>query len=238
MSIHEPIISLPPATRFHVAGGDISVTPGSLGAVEGVSVVPGLQGDAIRFDKGRVEAKQVANFSSDREMTVVAWVRCLPEVGARRIIGRENGGTMVALQVTAGGQPRFELRSTVGNYIMNATGTTRIDDGEWHLVAGVTRKRFNGLGLDTRGLDYYLWIDGELNNQGYMTPGIFGATPNFGMTTDVVLGQGARGDLAFTGDIQAAAVAEGAANNALLRQMWAGRPASSGGTTGWGIVLS
>lgn len=238
MSIHEPIISLSPAARFYVAGGDVSVTPGSLGTVEGVSVVPGLQGDAMRFARGRVSAWAVPDFSSDREMTVVAWVRCLPEVGARRIIGRENGGTMVALQVTAGGQPRFELRSTVGNYIMNVTGNTRIDDGEWHLVAGVTRKRFNGLGLDTRGLDYYLWIDGELNGQGYMTPGIFGATPDFGMTTDVVLGQAARGSLAFTGDIQTAAVARGAANNALLRQMWAGRPASSGGTTGWGIVLS
>ena len=237
MSIHEPIISLSPAARFHVAGGDVAVAPGQLGTAQNVSVVPGLEGDAIRFDGGRVSAWAVPNFSPDREMTVVAWVRCLPEIGARRIIGRENGGTMVALQVTAGGQPRFELRSTVGNYIMNATGTTRIDDGEWHLVAGVTRKRFNGLGLDTRGLTYYLWIDGELNNQGYMTPGIFGATPNFGMTTDVVLGQGARGDLAFTGDIQTAAVAEGAANNALLRQMWSERPASSGGTTGWGIVL-
>ncbi|NWO04226.1 MAG: hypothetical protein HLX50_00550 [Alteromonadaceae bacterium] len=203
-----------------------------------MSVVPGLEGDAIRFNRGRVSAWAVRNFSADREMTVVAWVRCLPEVGARRIIGRENGGTLVALQVTAGGQPRFELRSTVGNYIMNATGTTRIDDGEWHLVAGVTRKRYNGFGSDTRGLSYFLWIDGELDAQGYMTPGIFGATPNFGMTTDVVLGQGARGDLAFTGDIQTAAVAEGAANNALLRQMWSERPAASGGTTGWGIVLS
>lgn len=238
MSIHVPIIELEPAARFHVAGGDVAVTPGTLGAVEGVTAVPGLQGDAIRFAKGRVEAKQVSNFSSDREMTVVAWVRCLPEVGARRIIGRENGGTMVALQVTAGGQPKFELRSTVGNYVMSVTGSTRIDDGEWHLVAGVTRKRFNGLGLDTRGLSYFLWIDGELDNQGYMTPGIFGATPDFGMTTDVVLGQGARGDLAFTGDIQTAAVASGAANNALLRQMWTARPSSTGGTTGWGIVLS
>lgn len=238
MSIHEPIISLPPAARFHVAGGDVAVSPGTLGAVEGVSVVPGLQGDAIRFDRGRVEAKQVSNFSSDREMTVVAWVRCLPEVGARRIIGRENGGTLVGLQVTAGGQPRFELRSTVGNYVMSVTGNTRIDDGEWHLVAGVTRKRYNGLGLDTRGLSYYLWIDGELDNQGYMTPGIFGATPDFGMTTDVVLGQADRGALAFTGDIQTAAVAKGGSNNALLRQMWSARPASTGGTTGWGIVLS
>lgn len=238
MSIHDPIIELQPAARFRVDDGSISATPGSLGTAQGVSVVPGLEGEAIRFNRGRVSAWAVSNFSYDREMTVVAWVRCLPEVGARRIIGRENGGTMVALQVTAGGQPKFELRSTVGNYVMSVTGSTRIDDGEWHLVAGVTRKRFNGLGLDTRGLSYFLWIDGELDNQGYMTPGIFGATPDFGMTTDVVLGQGTRGDLAFTGDIQTAAVAEGAANNALLRQMWTARPASTGGTTGWGIVLS
>ena len=237
MSIHEPIISLPPAARFYVAGGDVAVTPGTLGAVEGVSVVPGLQGDAMRFDGGRVAATQVANFSSDREMTVMAWVRCLPSVGARRVIGRENGGTMVALQVTAGGQPKFELRSTVGNYIVPVTGTTRVDDGDWHLVVAVARKRFNGLGLDTRGVNLNLWIDGELNNQAALTPGLFGSTPNFGMTTPVVLGQAERGALAFTGDIQTAAVSSTPASSALVRQMWAGRPASSGGTTGWGIVI-
>lgn len=238
MSIHEPIISLPPAARFHVAGGDIAVTPGDLGSVEDVSVVPGLQGDAMRFSRGHVSASGVANFSADREMTVVAWVRCLPAVGARRVIGRENGGTMVALQVTAGGQPKFELRSTVGNYIVSVTGTTRIDDGEWHLVAAVTRKRFNGLGLDTRGVDINLWVDGELNNQASLTPGLFGSTPNFGMSTPIILGQGARGDLAFTGDIQTAAVSSTPASSALVRQMWVGRPASTGGDTGWGIVLS
>lgn len=237
MSIHVPIIALPPAARFYVAGGDVAVTPGALGAVEGVSVVPGLQGDAIRFNGGRVEATQVADFSSDREMTVVAWVRCLPDVGARRVIGRENGGTQVALQVTAGGQPKFELRSTVGNYIVSVTGTTRVDDGDWHLVVAVVRKRFNGLGLDTRGVSLNLWVDGELNNQASLTPGLFGATPNFGMTTPVVLGQAARGALAFTGDIQTAAVSATPASSALVREMWAERPASRGGSTGWGIVI-
>lgn len=237
MSIHEPIISLPPAARFYVAGGDIAVTPGQLGTVQDVSVVPGLQGDAMRFAGGRVSAGGVANFSADREMTVAAWVRCLPEVGARRIIGRENGGTMLALQITAGGQPKFELRSTVGNYIVPVTGTTRIDDGEWHLVVAVTRKRFNGLGLDTRGVYLDMWVDGELNNQASLTPGLFGSTPNFGMTTDVVMGQAERGALAFTGDIETAAVSATPASSALVREMWAGRPASGGGTTGWGIVI-
>ena len=237
MSIHEPIISLSPAARFHVADGDVAVTPGSLGTVQNVSVVPGLEGAAMRFNGGRVEATQVANFSSDREMTVVAWVRCLPEIGARRVIGRENGGTQVALQVTAGGHPKFELRSTVGNYIVSVTGTTRVDDGDWHLVVAVVRKRFNGLGLDTRGVSLNLWVDGELNNQASLTPGLFGVTPNFGMTTPVVLGQAARGALAFTGDIQTAAVSATPASSALVREMWAERPASRGGSTGWGIVI-
>lgn len=237
MSIHDPIIALQPAARFHVADGVIAATPGSLGTAQDVSVVPGLEGDAMRFARGRVSAWAVANFSYDREMTVLAWVRCLPDVGARRVIGRENGGTMVALQITAGGQPKFELRSTVGNYIVSVTGTTRIDDGDWHLVVAVVRKRFNGLGLDTRGVSLNLWVDGELNNQASLTPGLFGATPDFGMATDVVLGQGARGDLAFTGEIQTAAVSATPASSALVRQMWAERPASSGGSTGWGIVI-
>lgn len=237
MSIHDPIIELQPAARFRVADGSISATPGSLGKVEDVSIVPGLEGEAMRFTRGRVSAWAVANFSYDREMTVAAWVRCLPEVGARRIIGRENGGTMVALQVTAGGHPKFELRSTVGNYIVPVTGTTRIDDGDWHLVVAVARKRFNGLGLDTRGVSLNLWIDGELDNQASLTPGLFGATPDFGMATDVVLGQAARGSLAFTGDIQTAAVSSTPASSALVRKMWAERPASSGGSTGWGIVI-
>lgn len=237
MALEDPIIGLSPAARFRVADGEVSAAPGAVDVVSGVSVVPGLSGEALRLERGRVTAKSVANFSADRAMTIVAWIRCLPEVGARRVISRENGTTLVSLQITAGGQPRLELRSTVGNYSISLTGSKRVDDGEWHLVAAVVRKKYNALGLDTRGIDTYLWIDGVQNNQGYFTPGLFGSTPNFGMSTDVILGQAAGGTLAFTGDIQTAAVSATAASDSVLRAMWTERPEVTGGFTGWGIIL-
>jgi len=237
MALEDPIVSLSPAARFRIEGGEVSAAPGTVSEVSGVSAVPGMVGQAIRLQGGKAVAKGVANFSSDRDMTIVAWLRCLPEVGSRRIIGRQNGNTLVAMQVTAGGQPRLELRSTVGNYSLSLTGNKRVDDGEWHLVAAVVRKKYNALGLDTRGVDTFLWIDGVQNSQGYFMPGIFGATPNYGMNTDVILGQAAGGTSAFTGDIQTAAVSATAASDSVLRAMWAERPEVTGGFTGWGIIL-
>jgi len=80
-------------------------------------------------------------------VTVIAWVNAQPANGIfQSIVGK--GDTSYRLDMDWNGYPRF----ADGDANPDVVGTTRIDDGQWHFLAGV----YDG------GSSNYLYLDGLL----------------------------------------------------------------------------
>lgn len=238
MAIDEMFSAAGPVVRVVARNGAPAVLDsGTIASSTGVAATPGMDTPALRFAPGSVRVSGVGNVTADRAFTVFAWVRTRPSGAKQRIIGRENGSTGIGLNVTSAGVPQFELRSTNGGWNVSVPGATRVDDGAWHLLVAVVMNRRGFLSLDTGGVDVVLYEDGEVSKTGYIDPGVFGASVELGMGTNVIVGEDAAGAARFVGDIQVAGLGGTAVNAGQVASMWAARPVVKKAADGWGVIL-
>lgn len=238
MAVDELFSSAGPVVRVVARNGAPAVLDsGTISSSSGVAATAGMDAQALRFSPGVVRVSGVGNVTADRAFTVFAWVRTQPSGTKQRIIGRENGSTGIGLSVTSAGFPQFELRSTNGGWSVTVPGATRVDDGKWHLLVAVVMNRRGFLSIDTGGVDVVLYVDGEVAKTGYIDPGLFGASVELGMGTNVILGEDASGAARFVGDVQVAGIGGVAVTSSQVASMWEGRPVAKKAADGWGIIL-
>lgn len=197
------------------------------------AVVPGLGGQVVRFSGGDATVTGVADFTGGRTFTVIALFRATPTGAYQRVVGRVNGGTEVSLGIDREGRLQATVGSARGGYRETLTGTSVVADGQWHAVAlmGLSRV-FNGLALT-------LMVDDREERTGSISPGLFGTSPDYTMTTPVVVGRTADTTAPLQGEVAAVAGADRAwtmeSTTALLAQDMRG--ASGAGFVGWGVPV-
>ena len=197
------------------------------------AVVPGLGGQVVRFSGGDATVTGVADFTGGRTFTVIALFRATPTGAYQRVAGRVNGGTEVSLGIDREGRLQATVGSARGGYRETLTGTSVVADGQWHAVALMGLPRiFNGLALT-------LMVDDREERTGSISPGLFGTSPDYTMTTPVVVGRTADTTAPLQGEVAAVAGADRAwtmeSTTALLAQDMRG--ASGAGFVGWGVPV-
>ena len=237
MTVAADLAALSPTLLVTAEGGSPRASNGVLSHT-GVTVVPGLGGQVLRVADGEVRVTLVPDVTANRRFTFLAWFRGTPRASTRRLVGRENGSTWVLLEVGSDGLPAVRVASTQGGWSIRVPGGTRVDDGQWHLVAatGTVRTTLGGL-LDTGGVNVDLWVDDALTRSGYIDPGLFGQPVDLRMTGPVVLGRSAGGSSPLHGDLGPVALYPRALSAATLAGLWDGRPDTQAAYSGWGIPL-
>lgn len=239
MTILEAINDLDPILTVWADPVGVMATAGSLSQTD-VQIIPGLDDRVLRMMNAEVVVSSIPDFTEDRRFTMMLWFRGEPHTSTRRLIGRQNGSTWVTLDVGRDGIPVAGAASTAGGYRITAAGRTRVDDGNWHLLAVRGRQRHTqilGVTWDSGGMALDLWHNTELVRQSNMDPGTFGTTPNMRMTTPIILGRAAAGGSSAHGDIGPVAVLDYAVTAAGLATVWEAHTAGRGGFTGWGIQM-
>lgn len=205
--------------------------PGHTLVVGSLDIAPGLGGrNAVRLTTGHLKVTGVPNFT-DTDSTIEAWVRIPLGYTSRIIFTRLNGSTEVSLTVDADGRPNVAVASTAGPYRVTLHSPVRIDDGQWHQMAVVIKRGQASV------VNVSLVVDGTVVASGQMNPGLFGAAPQLGMTTDVHIGGRGVNSGRMRGDLLVVAVRSQAVAVSTLAARWASRPMGSAATTGWGIIL-
>ncbi|MFC3848900.1 LamG domain-containing protein [Corynebacterium hansenii] len=212
------------------SAGVVTAGTGTVQTIGTVTTAPGLDGhQALRLSTGDLTVTGVPSFT-DVDATVEAWVRLSPAATGRTVFARVNGGTEVSLTVGADGRPTVVVASTAGPYRVTLRGSTRVDDGRWHQLAVVIDRGWFSV------VDVTLVVDGSPVSSGQMRPGLFGASPQLGMTSVVQIG--ARdGRSRLMGDLLVVAMHSRAVSASSLAWRWESRSAKGRATTGWGILL-
>lgn len=197
------------------------------------AVVAGLGGQVVRFSGGDAVVTGATDFTGGRQFTFIALFRATPTGAYQRIAGRVNGGTEVSLGIDREGRLQATMGSARGGYRETMTGTSVVADGQWHAVAVMGLPRvFNGLALT-------LMVDDREERTASISPGLFGTSPDYTMTTPVVVGRAMDTTAPLQGEVAAVAGADEAwtmeSTTALLyRDM---RGVGGAGFVGWGVPV-
>ncbi|MFH1843322.1 MAG: LamG-like jellyroll fold domain-containing protein [bacterium] len=122
------------------------------------AVTTGILGDAQWFDgTDEVDVPDYDQFDlgSNESFTIEFWMNTTASTSGNRVmVGRDDPGTPLHMWVGANndGYPYFGLRST-NNVNQGITGTTQLNDGNWHHIVAVRDEDSN---------QNRLYVDGEL----------------------------------------------------------------------------
>lgn len=211
-----------------VGAGGVVASSGSL-VESGTAVVvpPSLTAEAYSLGVRGVSDLTGGDF------TAMSCFAVEPSGSARHVFSRTNGGTGIQIAVLADGTVQGRVSSTRGSWGVNLRSVTRVDDSRWHSVA-VTGDR-NWLGAYT----LTLWVDGQRAAVRSFDPGLFGARPDFSMTTDFYAVGSEQWP--FTGAWAGSALWSSVLSESQLRREFVGLPDSPAVLKrlryGWGIIL-
>lgn len=215
------------------ADGGQGRPPGEVELRGDAAVVAGLGGQVVRFSGGDAVVTGATDFTGGRQFTFIALFRATPTGAYQRVAGRVNGGTEVSLGIDREGRLQATVGSARGGYRETMTGASVVADGQWHAVAVMGLPRiFNGLALT-------LMVDDREERTASISPGLFGTSPDYTMTTPVVVGRAMDTTAPLQGEVAAVAGADEAwtmeSTTALLyRDM---RGAGGAGFVGWGVPV-
>lgn len=236
MTLLDAINVLDPTTTVWVDTDGIHAAGGTATPTSDAQIIDGLDGRVLRLLDADVTVTGAPDFSPNRAFTLMAWVRCEPRAAGRRIIGRQNGATLLSLDLNRGGNPAATVSSTAGSWSVTMTGNLRVDDGRWHLLTLRGTPQLV-VGVDVGGIELSLDVDGVSVRTGYIRPGLFGRRPVFSMTTPIILGRSNAGSSPLHGDLGPSAVWSRRLTDSEIRTVWSVRPEESTGFTGWGIRM-
>lgn len=196
------------------------------------TVVPALDGFALRLFDAELRLNNAVDFSWSRNFTIIVVLRVWEGEVQRVVYERMNGATQLTMRVNPQGRVETFMSSAKGSYSRFMVGRARVDDGQWHVLA------FKGVSQAFWGMKLSLLIDGIVDATGDISPGIFGTSPDYTLHTTLRVGRRADTSGSLDGDVALLAVFDEPLSDSIISTVSMqvdddGRA----GFVGWGIPI-
>lgn len=196
------------------------------------TVIPALDGHALRLFDGEMVVTGAPDFTKDRHFTVFVVFRVWKGAINRTVFERVNGGTSISVKVNAQGVAEGRVSSTRGGYSHTMRSRSRVDDGDWHIVA------VKGIAGSWNSMTLSLHLDGAKEATADISPGLFGTSPDYELTTPVRVGRRADTSESLDGDVAVIAAYNESWTEATITNVSAALTTGERrGFTGWGIAV-
>lgn len=206
---------------------------GGVATLSGAAVVvPALDGHAVRLYDGEMVVTGAPDFTKDRHFTVFVVFRVWEGSRYRAVFERVNGGTSISVIVNSQGLVEGRVSSTRGGYSRVMRSRSRVDDGDWRIVA------IKGIAGSWNSMALSLHVNGVKEATADISPGIFGTSPDYELTTPVRVGCKADTSESLDGDVAViAAYDESWTDETIANVSAALTSGERQGFTGWGIAV-
>ena len=235
-ALDDAMIVYAPYLLARVDGGRFTSTVGAAAVSTGVEVVPGAGGQVLRLYDSEATVTGAGDFS-DKHFTVGVWFRGGVGTATRTLFARRNGMTAIVLSITRDGLVQAYVASAKGKHSMTITGTSRVDDQQWHLVMLRVKKDTSLLGSFAGNIAGTVIVDGDTERDGWIKPGLFQTSPDVSMDTPIVIGRDTDGSTPVQGEVGPVAVWRTNLATEAIRAMVDARPEQRHSVMGWGIPL-
>ena len=223
-----------PGPLFIASARDGYVTAsGGTATLSGAAVVvPALDGHAVRLYDGEMVVTSAPDFTKDRHFTVFVVFRVWEGSRYRAVFERVNGGTSISVIVNSQGLAEGRVSSTRGGYSRVMRSRSRVDDGDWRIVA------IKGIAGSWNSMALSLHVNGVKESTADISPGIFGTSPDYELTTPVRVGRRADTSESLDGDVAVIAAYDESWTDSTIANVSAALTSGERqGFTGWGIAV-